>query len=438
MSAVFLVASFLVAAPVARAQSPLDSLVALALATSPSIKAASLRVEAARARISPAGVRPDPMLMGGIQNLPLGREAGMSGSDPMTMRMLGISQAIPLPGKLSSRTAIAEREAAVALAALNAERVDVVHRVRAAYYELAYVDQALRIVEQSHAVLSDIIRVTEAHYSVGTGTQQDVLKARVEAAQLGYEASALREQRRAQVASLNALLSRPSDSPIESAPIPAEIIRAAIADSTATIRFASDVLGAAVTGSRLPPLATLQDIAVANNPMLMQHEAAMAVQEARVALAEKETRPDLDLSLQYGQRPGRPDMLTALVSLPIPIHKRINQNAGIIAARFELAALEAEHLAQVNELRAQVAKLYSDIERQRTQLALDVKAIIPQGRAVLSAAASNYQAGKSDLLTLLDSRSTLFAYETSYYRLLSDFAESVADLDQLVGKEVLP
>ena len=72
-----------------------------------------------------------------------------------------------------------------------------------------------------------------------------------------------------------------------------------------------------------------------------------------------------------------------------------------------------------------------------TQLALDVKAILPQGRASLAAATAGYQAGKTDLLTLLDSQSTLFAYETSYYRSLADFADAIAQLEAVVGKEVL-
>jgi outer membrane protein TolC len=116
-------------------------------------------------------------------------------------------------------------------------------------------------------------------------------------------------------------------------------------------------------------------------------------------------------------------------------------NAGpqdVAAARSEAAALEAEHHAQVNDINARVAKLYADLERQRTQLALDVKAILPQGEAVLAATTASYQAGKTDLLALLDSQSTLFSYELSYARLLSDFAESLADLEQVVGREVLP
>ena len=237
---------------------------------------------------------------------------------------------------------------------------------------------------------------------------------------------------------MNALLDQPSDTPVRAAAVPVRIARAAISDSASHIRFVSDSLGAPAAGSPLPSLASLQQLAVENNPMLREHEARIAAQTARVAGAVKEYKPDIDLSLQYGQRNGSPDMVSALISVPLPIQRSRKQDQDVAEARAELAALEAEHHAQVNELRAQVAKVYSDIQRERTQLALDVKAIIPQGRASLEAATANYQAGKADLLTLLDARATLFTYETSYHRLLTDFAQSLAELEQIVGKEVLP
>jgi outer membrane protein, heavy metal efflux system len=411
----------------------LDSLIAHALVVSPTVRAASLRVSAARARVGPAGARPDPLLMAALQNQPL------SGArDPMTMHMIGISQTIPYPGKLPLRTQAAQRELDAIVAAVDATRLDIARQVRAAYYEIAYADRALLILEQNRDVLADVTRVTEVHYSVGTGSQQDVLRARIEATRLGDEASALREQRSAQVAALNALLDQPSDTPVRAAAVPVRIARAAISDSASHIRFVSDSLGAPAAGSPLPSLASLQQSAVENNPMLREHEARIAAQTARVAGAVKEYKPDIDVSLQYGQRNGSPDMVTALVSVPLPIHRSRKQDQDVAEARAELAALEAEHHAQVNELRAQVAKVYSDIQRERTQLALDVKAIIPQGRASLEAATANYQAGKADLLTLLDARATLFTYETSYHRLVTDFAQSLAELEQIVGKEVLP
>lgn len=430
-----------------RIDSNLDSLVAHALAVSPTVHAASLRVNAERARVGPAGARPDPMLMAGIQNQPLGREAATpsahgvatsSSPDPMTMHMIGISQTFPYPGKLNLRTTAATHDVDAAVASVDDARLGVVREVRTAYYEIAYTDRALDIIERNRAVLTDIARVTEAHYASGSGMQQDVLKARVALTQLAQNANALQEQRRSQVASLNALLDRPSDAPLDGALIPERIVRAAVPDSADRIRFASTTFGAAAADSPLPSLATLQAMAIANSPMLREHEARIAAQTARVSLAATATKPDVDVSLQYGQRNGLTDMLSAIVSVPIPIQHARKQDEDVAAARAELAALEAEHHAQVNDLRARVAKLYADVDRERTQLALDVKAILPQGRAALASATASYQAGKGDLLSLLDSQSTLFTYETSYYRALSDFGETLAELEQVVGKEVLP
>ncbi|MDP9278453.1 MAG: TolC family protein, partial [Gemmatimonadota bacterium] len=92
----------------------------------------------------------------------------------------------------------------------------------------------------------------------------------------------------------------------------------------------------------------------------------------------------------------------------------------------------------VNKVRAEVARLVSDLERSRTQLALYAKAILPQGQAAVAASFAGYQAGKSDLLSVLSNQATLFEYETANYRALTDFAKALADLDAVVGGEVLP
>ena len=385
------------------------------------------------------------MLMVGIENQPLGPEAAAAsahgstsvGPEPMTMHMVGVSQTIPYPGKLALRTTAAQRDVDAATAMVDQARLGVIREVRTAYYELAYIDQALRITERTRAVLSDIVGVTESHYATGSGLQQDVLKARLDVTRLAQDANALREQRRSQLAALNALLDRPSEAPLDTAALPNQVVRAAVPDSANGIRFTSNTFGATAADSPLPPLATLQSMAIANNAMLREHEARIAAQAARVALAEKATRPDVDISLQYGQRNGLTDMVTAVLSVPIPIQRRRNQDEDVVAARAELAALEGEHHVSLNDLRSRVTKLHADLERERTQLALSVKAILPQGRATLAAATASYQASKSDLLTLLDSQSSLFTYEIAYYRALSDFAETLAELEQVIGKEIL-
>jgi len=413
----------------------LDSLIAEAEARNPELRASSARVIAARARIAPAGALPDPTLMAGVVNVPTSRPSLRD--DEMTMTMVGFGQTLPFAGKRGLRRRAAERERDAAAAGVERVRREVVRRVRDAYYELAYLDRALEFAERQRAVLTDVIRTTEARFASGGTGQQDVLTARMEAARLGETTSALLEARRAEAAELVALLGREDAVTVGPATVPEPLARAAVADSAAAIRFTAQTLGARAADSPLPPLEELQAVAVRSNSELREHEAMIAAQAARVELARREVRPDVDVSLQYGQRLGRPDVVTAQVGLPLPVRRGQRQHQQMAEASAELTALEAEHHASVVALRADVARLVGDAERARTQLALAKKAVLPQGQAAVAAAAAAYQAGRTDLRPVLEARAALLAYETAYYRALSDFAKAVAALEQVVGAEVL-
>lgn len=416
--------------------SDIDSLVAHAVAVNPELRAARSRVDAARARVAPAGLRSDPMLMAGVQNFPVS-EPGF-GNDEMTMKMVGVGQTIPYPGKLGLRRRVAGREVEAAGAALVARTRQVARDVRDAYYELAFLDRAMSIVERNRDLLVTFIKVTEARYGVGMAGQQDVLRARVETSRLAESAVGLTEQRHAALARLNAVLDQPSDAPVTLPSIPARIAHAAVADSVRRVHFTSSALGARAADSPLPPVTELQEIALRESPMLRESEAMIAAGAARVELARRDYLPDFDLSIQYGQRDRLSDMVTAVVSVPIPFQKRRKQDAYVAEARSKVAALEAERTARRNELRAEVARLVSELERDRAQLALYVTAIIPQGRASLASATSSYQVGRVEFLTLLDNQATLFNYETEYFRVLTEFARGLAELERIVGREIVP
>lgn len=426
----------IVAATTAALVSPLDSLVAHAQDVNPRIKAAEHAIDAARARIAPAATLPDPMLALGIMNLPVS-DPGFS--DFMTMKTAGIGQKLPFPGKLGLARRAVELELEAASARLAAIRLEVAAEVKAAYYELAFLDRALEVLENNQTLLVNFVHTTESRYAVGAGAQQDVLEARVATARLAEDAVAVTEQRRAALARLNSLLDRPSMSPLEAPPrVPERIARAAVPDDAARVRFSSAALGARAADSPLPPLAELQQQALESSPELRVHRAEIGAQAARVELAHKAHLPDFDLSVQYGERSNRSDMLSVMVSVPIPVHRAARQDANVAESRADLASLEASHHAMVNRLFADVAEQYARLERDRAQLALFVTSILPQGRASLESAVAAFQVGRADFLTLLESQTTVFNYETAYFRALSDFATSLAELERIVGREVLP
>ncbi len=421
----------------------LQALIARGLETNPEIAAASARVRAAQARVRPAGALPDPILGVGIQNLPLGREA-MDPQSPdagkpemMTMKMLSIGQTLPYPGKLRLRREAAKHELDAATAELDAARQRVIQAVKDAYYELVFLDDAFELVRSSQAALTTVMKIAEGRYAVGATAQQDAISARVQAAQLSQDASALVEQRRIVLARLNAVLNRTSDVPVAKPAISATLIDAAVPSSTERIRFVSQTLGARAGNSPLPGLAELQTRAETSNPEIRAHEAMISAQSTRLELARKAALPDFDLSLQYGQRSQRPDMISAMVSVPLPIHRRAKQDQEITEAAAQLASLEAEHHTRTNEIHSRVAELSAGIEQDRTQLSLLKAAVLPQARAAVESASASYRVGKLEFASVLQNETTVFNAETAYYRLLSDFARKVAELERVVGGTVI-
>ena len=223
------------------------------------------------------------------------------------------------------------------------------------------------------------------------------------------------------LARLNAVLDRPSDTPVESATIPPRLVRLAGADSAVTVRFTSSALGAPPVNSPLLPVDSLQLLALARSPMLRAHEARIAAQERRLSLAEKAHLPDVSF----------------FVSIPLRIQRGRKQDQEVVGARAELAALHAEHAGEVNALRQSIATLASDAERARTQVALARKAVLPQARASLESATASYQVGRVDFAAVSDAHAILFTYETAYARAIADFATTVAQLESVVGTEVV-
>jgi cobalt-zinc-cadmium efflux system outer membrane protein len=156
-----------------------------------------------------------------------------------------------------------------------------------------------------------------------------------------------------------------------------------------------------------------------------------------VEVARKEYLPDFDLSLRYGQRSGRPDMISATVAIPIPIHKSRKQDELVRASEAELASARAELLESSNRVRAEVGGLHAELERIRGQLALFSKSIIPPAQAAIASATASLETGRIELLTVLERQNTLLEYQTAFERLLADFAQKIAQLESVVGVEVL-
>jgi outer membrane protein TolC len=420
-------------AETAQAQA-LDSLMALARRTSPAVSAAEARLKAARAGVSPAAALPDPMLMVGVVNLPLG---GPGFRDEMTMKMVGLEQTLPLHGKRGLRRVAAAGEVEAAQAGLEEAQRAAARDVAAAWFDLALADSLRGLAERQHRLLLAVARAAQAGYAAGRGGQEEPLRIQTELVRLSGEVAALRVERTRALARLNALLGRAWVIPVGAPTFPDRIQRAAFADSGGAVRFADTALGAFAARSPLPPIDSLQAAVLTTSPMIRAHLAELAAQSARVELAVREARPDPTFALQYGQRTGMADMITATESLPIPLWRGRKQGQMAVAERATLDALEHEHHRMAAELEAEVLDLAQTTELHRTRLALYQAGVLPRARAAAEAALAGYRTGRTSFQGVLDTYMTLYTYEADAVRLLTEFAKAVLALEALAGQEVV-
>jgi len=419
----------------ASAQSPapasLSELVAEARAVNPAIRAARRMADAAAARIPQAGALPDPMVTAGFMNVPV--PSFDLRQDGMTMGAVQIGQRLPAPGTRSAREEIARQAHETARWEARETELDVLTRLKAAYYEIHFLGRALDVLGRNRTLLVDLEEVARARFAVGRAPQQDVLRAQTEITRLDEQLAGLQARTAAATAEINALLQRPATAPLT--PLyPEGVLALALASPTRSA-FTAAALGGGL-GTEFPSLIELQRRAIEERPMLHAHVHRISAARAGIRLAERERIPDLDLMLGYGTRLSRPDMFTAMVSVPVPIFAARKQRQAVIEATHELAANELQHHQMVSEIQAEVLASYAVLIRTREQILLLADGVIPQARATIESAAAAYQAGRVEFMSLLDAQAMLFRNEIELARRLADFGRGLAALERTVGIEL--
>ncbi|MFQ6047202.1 MAG: TolC family protein [Gemmatimonadales bacterium] len=414
-------------------RTPLDSLVALALRENQDLRAMESRAEAFEARIGPAGAWDDPQLMMGVMNLPL-PSFDFDGTPMTQAAAVQLRQTIPFPGKLRLRTAAAEAEYATVSAEFADRRFQIATSVRAAYYDLYAVEHSLGITRRHQELLSDFVRVANVRYSVGSGLQQDVLKANVELGRVRERLLQQLARREAAVARLNALVNRSPETPIQASILPSRLVELAFAGTdTSSLKFAS----ASAQASDIPSLSELVELAIEQRPILVAHRTRIERQELLTDLARKNLWPDFMFSIGYGYRgAGLEDFISANVGIQLPIFAGRKQKPLIAAARAAADQAETTYRETVNQITARLADLRARMVTLRAQLVLYRDGIVPQAAAALQSAISAYQVGNVDFLTLVTSEATLYRYELDYHTLLAAFLSTVAEMELTVGREI--
>lgn len=393
--------------PVESTPTPLSQLLAEAEANNPQISAADHGARAARQVAPQITTLPDPKFT--YQQLSVGSSKPFAGYTNSDFAYIGVgaSQELPYPGKLRARGAVAERDADTKQAEVAVTKTGIADAVKADYLQLAYLQQTLGILRQNEAVLDRLIQDATAHYQVGQGMQQDVLQAQVNRTKIVKEITMHHQQMGQIQAHLKGLLSRDQGSQ--------DIVTEDLTETP--LKRTSDELLTVVRQ---------------NNPQIQVDASSILKQDAQLASAKREGKPDFEVGYMY-QNTDRKYRDYYMLTFDVRFPRKSRVNAEIAEAtekRSESQQVLNAHLQQqLAEVQEEYVKATSDEELLKEYR----EGLIPQSDAAYRATLNAYASNREPFTHVLSYFTDLLTLKLEYAQTLVEHETALAHLETLTG-----
>jgi len=389
----------------------------LALAEEAGIEALEARARAEGERAIADAQLPDPSLTVGALNFPVDTFA--FDQERMTQLRIGVRQQFPAAGTLAARRAAGEARAGAGWASVELRRRQVLRSAREAWLVLLWRLQTGALLEEERPHLVALEQAALAGYREGVGTQQNVLRTRL-------EIDALDER----------LLQN-----VEGVDVARADLARWIGDAAFTAQPVAPAVGTILSAAWSPGegSASVHE-ALRSHPILAVRAAWLEEAQAHIDLAEADYRPDWGLEFGYAIRDeltpagDTPDFLSAAVTLELPLFPSRRQDRRLAAAQADREAARAEQIDAFHELEREWRTVRARVERLAASRALQVEAIAPQSELTARAALNAYRSNAGDFPEVMRAVLAELEVRLTLARLDHDLRRAAADLDYLMGK----
>lgn len=378
----------------------------IAVQRSQQLVAQDAAITSAREMAVAAGQLPDPVLRGGIDNLPVtGADRFSLTRDFMTMRRIGVMQEFTRAEKRRLRSERFEREAERGLAEKNGAIANIQRDTAIAWLETFYLERLRAAVAQQAEEIRREIQAAEGAYRGGRATQADVIMAENSRVMLEDRLSELGRR----IRNARAMLVR------------------WVGPDAASVELVGDP-----ALDTLPVHAHQLEQQLERHPNIAAMSQEVAVMEAEVNIARANKRPDLTWEVMYQKRgPEFSDMAGISVSIPLQLFQGNRQDREVAAKLAMLEKARAERDEMLRQHVAEVQTMLNEWENDRERLGRYERELLPLARQRTEALASTYRGGKGDLAGVLAARRNEIEVRTQALQLQIDTARVWAQLRYL-------
>ncbi len=328
-----------------------------------------------------------------------------------------LAQTFPWLSKLELRGDVAAKEAKAKRAFYEAEKWKLFQRVEKAYFEYAYLRQALAVTEENIRLLKHLERSFQTRYAASVSPYSSLIRLQTELGRLEDRLKSLTDMRRPLVAELNAALNRPEGAPL-SWPSPVRLVSVAISDEQ------------------------LRTWLREGNPELRALSELQAKEKKAIALARQNYFPDFTLAVETvdtgdALNSDTPDSGKNPVAVGLSINLPIWWNkyqAGVKEASNRWRAAGANRREKENRLLSRLSLAlfkYRDAERK---VDLYKNGLIPKAQHSLQVSLQDLETGQGTYLDVIDTQRMLLEFELAYERAEADKAQQLAVLERLCGR----
>lgn len=400
LAAALLPATWAAAAPLS-----LDQALELAVQRSQSARAARAGALGAAQLARAAGQQPDPMLSIGLDNLPVtGGDRFSTSAADMTMKRVGIAQEWVSADKRAAREAAAgaqhRREALMEAIAAADTRL----QTALAYIDAYFAGEALQLSTLNERHAREELAVAKGRLASPAGNPAEVLGLSSALGAAEDQSAETRQQQAAATAALQRWIGLPAGAAAGTAP---------------------DHPALTTPNLAIAPAPTIY---VAAHPAVQTRQRDIDVARRDVDLARLNRQPNWRYELSYGQRAGRPDLMSFGVSIPLPIAPEARQDRETAARQALADKAEAEAEEARRAAAGEYAALASDASALQERIArFQAAVLVPlQQRTATTLAA--YRGNQASLVMLFEARHAELEAQRRLLNLQRDLARTQAQL----------
>lgn len=394
----------------------LELLVNEAIQVNPNIRSLNSKYQISKTKIDQGTSLPDPVLTFGLMNMPTNSFSFTQ--EPMTGKMIGLSQAIPFPTGLSSIAKMKSVDTSIVKREIDEIKNKIRKEVSVIYSNLKTIREKIEITEKSKILFKQDLNIIEQKYKVGSVSYQSIAGTEIQITNLDDKIIELNSEEKALVSKLNLMLFRNIDSPIET-------------DMSLEIpRFDLDKV-------------TVFKTLINSKPELQSTK--LSIEKAKLSedAATYKSYPNFNVGVQYSQRDHNKltgadynDFLSVVLGITLPLNYGGKNSAEIEEAKLQQSFFTEQLNYQTLELKKIISDTIEKLHALKNRIDLYNQKLIPQSENVLNSALVDFKVDKTDYSNVVKAQNDLLKTELSIAEIKNRYLIKIAELEYLIGKKL--